>query len=615
MVDVGSYLMMNLFKFKKNLKFAKGDIQKTPIRFGSHSVVKVDCAVIYGDNIVVAGWCNSIDSLTLRLFQGNEIIQSKIFNFVREDVNNALSLDFNKKTGFLIFSNSNQSTELKIKFGDLNKEAIAECDLIFNVVESIESFDKNIFGEYFEFLEQMNLENKNKGAFKDCVDEKSISLEADNFALGHIDDARFLSSGHAGYISGWFLVNGDNNIYIEKKCGDIQPLESIFWVSRPDVINSVGAGRSGLSPNPGFIAYFSGVKPGEQIKLLYKNSDNSYKILHQKAVGDLPSDPVKAAQILFGLPTPITSIAKRFSLIDHKILDPLVLEVNSSWESLPCEVKSVGKVNDNPLVSIIVPLYGRTDFVEHQILEFARDKWLLDNSEIIYVIDSPDLVEHFIFQSMALYRTYKIPFKWIFGGVNRGFAGACNLGAIHSKGKYLNFLNSDAFPNSKGWLDSLVQVLEENPEVGVVVPRLVFADGSIQHAGMEFLYRDELGIWTNHHPFAGVAPEFDPHEDLVMLPCVTGACMLFRSADFFEIGQWDTGYLVGDYEDSDICLKIRSLGKNAAYYPKVELTHLERQSFKLIGEDIFKLKLMIFNAVRHQNKWSKIIEANPTSIY
>jgi GT2 family glycosyltransferase len=208
----------------------------------------------------------------------------------------------------------------------------------------------------------------------------------------------------------------------------------------------------------------------------------------------------------------------------------------------------------------------------------------------------------------SLHRLYRVPFKWVWGSVNRGFSGANNLGVKHAHSEYLIFLNSDAFPQQPGWVLSLVQTLHERLDIGAVGARLVFADGSIQHAGMEFMRRDELGIWVNHHPYMGLDPCLDPANGLTLMPCVTGACLAVRRKDFEHISGWDTGYLIGDFEDSDLCLKLRARGLKIAYLPSVQLTHLERQSFKLLGHDEFRTRIVIYNAVRHQTRWGPLIE-------
>jgi GT2 family glycosyltransferase len=207
-----------------------------------------------------------------------------------------------------------------------------------------------------------------------------------------------------------------------------------------------------------------------------------------------------------------------------------------------------------------------------------------------------------------------VPFQAIWGNANRGFSGANNLGAKHARGQYLLFMNSDVFPQAPGWLNPLVETLVNDDQTGAVAPRLVFIDGSIQHAGMLFKHREDLNIWINHHPNMGLDPKLDPQKEISKVPAVTGACLLLRRRDFDRVAGWDTGYLVGDFEDSDLCLKLRTIGLEIAYNPNVQLIHLERQSFKLLGEGDFRTRITIYNAARHQSRWESLIASNTESV-
>jgi len=110
----------------------------------------------------------------------------------------------------------------------------------------------------------------------------------------------------------------------------------------------------------------------------------------------------------------------------------------------------------------------------------------------------------------------------------------------------------------------------------------------------------------------GLDPSLDPYRELTVLPAITGACLAMRRADYDRIGGWDTGYLIGDFEDSDLCLKLRSNGLQVAYLPTVQLTHLERQSFKLLGQGDFRTRVVIYNANRHQTRWSRLLAGDAT---
>ena len=134
---------------------------------------------------------------------------------------------------------------------------------------------------------------------------------------------------------------------------------------------------------------------------------------------------------------------------------------------------------------------------------------------------------------------------------------------------------------------------------------------------MEFIRHEELGIWVNHHPNKGLDPILDDRNGLVEVAAVTGACLAIRRKDFDRVGGWDTGYLIGDFEDSDLCLKIRKEGMKVGYLPDIQLTHLERQSFTQIGDDDFRTRVVIYNAVRNQERWGSFFvepEDKPSNV-
>jgi len=439
------------------------------------------------------------------------------------------------------------------------------------------------------------------------------ATESSMKALGFLEAASSSPLTHDTVVVGWVMHGPDVDVWLENEYGDAYSLKDAYRPPRPDVEAAHGSAFGRASRQAGFIVRLEGMMPGEKLKLMAKRpADKSPAVLSATDCGSLDASPVGAARWLFGLGTPMNQLHRRLKLVDEPVLERLIDYTQEGWADLPVESRQLGTPLPSPAVSVIVPLYGRRDFVEHQLIEFVRDPWFKANAELVYVLDDPQLVDGFREQAETLYRLYQLPFKWVWGGANRGFSGANNLGASHSTAPRLLFLNSDAFPQKNGWLEALLEVLERNPKIGAVGPRLVFADGSIQHAGMEFLRREELGIWVNHHPRMGLDPSLDPYRELTVLPAITGACLAMRRADYDRIGGWDTGYLIGDFEDSDLCLKLRSNGLQVAYLPTVQLTHLERQSFKLLGQGDFRTRVVIYNANRHQTRWSRLLAGDAT---
>jgi GT2 family glycosyltransferase/glycosyltransferase involved in cell wall biosynthesis/Tfp pilus assembly protein PilF len=153
---------------------------------------------------------------------------------------------------------------------------------------------------------------------------------------------------------------------------------------------------------------------------------------------------------------------------------------------------------------------------------------------------------------------------------NLGFARACNQGTAESQADYLLFLNNDTVPH-QDWLAPMVAVADADPQVGIVGARLLYPDGTVQHAGLHLVN----GI--PDHQFRGVAgddPQVLQYRDLDM---VTGACLLIRRDLFEALGGFDAQFLNG-VEDVDLCLRARDRGFRVVYCPDAVVDHHEAQS-------------------------------------
>ncbi|MEN6631436.1 MAG: glycosyltransferase family 2 protein [Candidatus Polarisedimenticolia bacterium] len=159
---------------------------------------------------------------------------------------------------------------------------------------------------------------------------------------------------------------------------------------------------------------------------------------------------------------------------------------------------------------------------------------------------------------------------------NVGFARACNQGAAAARGRDLLFLNNDTEPLA-GWLDALVAVLDDDPSVGAVGARLLYPDGTIQHAGVliaEFPGVDPLRAVHVYARARGDAPEVLERREY---QAVTAAAALVRRATFEALGGFDEEYWNG-YEDIDLCFRIRERGERVVYEPRSVIVHHESQS-------------------------------------
>ncbi|HZI37285.1 MAG TPA: glycosyltransferase, partial [Acidimicrobiia bacterium] len=168
---------------------------------------------------------------------------------------------------------------------------------------------------------------------------------------------------------------------------------------------------------------------------------------------------------------------------DHTFPTLRKLGARHHWSGAITSVTQYGTPPPEPVTSVIVPLYRRIDFVEHQLAHFVDDPDLA-GADLVYVLDSPEMAAELAANAAALHRLYGVPFRAVVLRRNLGFADANNAGVSVARGRLLLLLNSDVIPDRPGWLSTLVEFLDATPSAGAVGPKLVYEDGSIQHAGL-----------------------------------------------------------------------------------------------------------------------------------
>ena len=269
--------------------------------------------------------------------------------------------------------------------------------------------------------------------------------------------------------------------------------------------------------------------------------------------------------------------------------------------------KDYGQPRKAPLVSIVVPLYRVLDFLRFQLSGMATDPWLAENAEIIFVLDSPEIEDETKHMLGGLHILHDLPMKLVVMNRNGGYARACNAGARFARGTVLVMLNSDVVPREPGWLQLLARPLLEQRKLGAIGPKLIFEDGSLQHAGLYF-GRDQRGIWLNHHFHKGMPGSYPPAQVARNVPGVTGACLVTRRETYERVDGFTEDYVIGDYEDSDLCLKIRRLGLQIAYEPAACLYHFERRSIRR-SQDYMRGVASQYNSWLHTQRWEDDIAA------
>jgi GT2 family glycosyltransferase len=267
----------------------------------------------------------------------------------------------------------------------------------------------------------------------------------------------------------------------------------------------------------------------------------------------------------------------------------------------------LGPAVKDPSVSLVIPVHKSYELVRHQFSHFAADEFI-KRQEIVIVLTSvsggEEEVSKFKHLMRRIYELYAIPCRVLIANRNCSFSVACNLGATASRGRYLMMLNSDVFPKSAGWLEQMTSTMQSDPTIGIVGARLLYPDGSIQHVGMEWRREPALdNLLINIHPYKGMHPMLAPDNGVAEVPAVTAACMLIRQEEYMRLGMFDTGFIRGDCEDSDFCLRASAAGYRIVCDNNAVLYHLEGASYRPEARRL----LFQYNTARQEKRWGAMI--------
>ena len=416
---------------------------------------------------------------------------------------------------------------------------------------------------------------------------------------------------------GWFFCpkREPEAIYVSDEDGNRVPVhETLFKLPRLDVAN----GFRQRFPNVRTMCGFACLAPlptngGDARALCFDFGEQGETWLKIPTAKPDVSGVALAKKLLVMVADPGQMRNQLLGIFDQ-VLGPAV-ETIAQISALPddrIEVVQFGKAPDSPSVSVIVPLYGRFDFMRHQLANFADDPDF-QTADLIYVIDDPNILTGTYELAANFHLLFRVPFRIAWYGENRGYAGANNIGVRLARGERIVLLNSDVIPQHDGWLTKLSTALDDLPDAGMVGPLLQFGDGSIQHAGMyPYSYMMWPGFLLNKHKHRGMtwSGGDEPSEH----PLLTAACIMLRKSDFLAAGGFDEGYLVGDFEDSDLCLTLRKAGKRLYLVPSARLWHLERQSQSLDTAPVVRQMVTFYNAWRYRRKIDRGEIADPREV-
>ena len=150
-----------------------------------------------------------------------------------------------------------------------------------------------------------------------------------------------------------------------------------------------------------------------------------------------------------------------------------------------------------------------------------------------------------------------------------GLARAANQGAEVARGRFLVFLHPDTIPRER-WLTALLEEVVACPDVAAVGSKLLYPDGTIQHAGLVFSRLSS----EPYHLYQRVPGDVVVANRRRELQALSAASLLIRREVFEAAGGFDARF-GSTLHDVDLCLKIRARGGRVVYQPSSVLVRIE----------------------------------------
>lgn len=219
--------------------------------------------------------------------------------------------------------------------------------------------------------------------------------------------------------------------------------------------------------------------------------------------------------------------------------------------------------NSHPQLSILIVSYNVVNYLD-KCLESIKHFTKSLTYEVI-VVDSGSADD-----SIAMVRAKHPSVKLIDAQSNVGFTKGNNIALAAAAGEFVCYLNPDTELTEDAF-GRLVTYLEENPTIGVVAPKLLNTDGSIQNSIGHFT---QLSSLLNEY-FLRRKAEQERHHYPTLPTAIDyglGACLVVRGDLCRQLGGLDERYFA-NHEETDFCWQLKKLGYPTIYYPLVSLIH------------------------------------------
>ncbi len=244
-------------------------------------------------------------------------------------------------------------------------------------------------------------------------------------------------------------------------------------------------------------------------------------------------------------------------------------------------------------VTVIIVTWNAADLIEKCLESVAIQQDEKKSFEIeVIVVDNASTDE-----TVEIIRRTSPEVEVISNSENLGFAAANNIAIGRARGRYLLLLNSDA-RLMPGALKEMLEGAQRAPGVGLVAPKLLNEDGSLQRSirgfptlwriASEFLFFRNID--KNSDFWNGYYAGGNQHRQNCFVDWVMGACMLVPAVTVEDVGLLDESFFMYN-EETDWQRRMHLNGWKVLFLPEAEVEHLGGGSSRTNWGEMYRVQL------------------------
>jgi GT2 family glycosyltransferase len=259
-------------------------------------------------------------------------------------------------------------------------------------------------------------------------------------------------------------------------------------------------------------------------------------------------------------------------------------------------------MSKNPKISVVILSHNKIDYTRtciHSLLGTDYPDWEL----IIIDNGSTDGTVEWLNTFRKEAKNDNIHVKLILNSGNIGCSTARNQGIEAAAGELIAFCDNDIALRNRNWLRVMSEDLQA-PDIGMVGPKIIFPfePFNIQCAGaavtpsgrVQFIGRGE----NRDNPL---------FNDRKEVQCLISACCMVKKSVLEKVGGFDEIFNPVEYEDIDLCYRIRSHGFKILYNPAVEMYHFENVTTEGT-ENLPNTYLIVKHSMIFKKRWKQMFE-------